>query len=315
MPEAGHSNRRVGVEIEFSGLSVPETTAIIRDTLGGKEETEGAFRSHVRSTSIGDILVELDTRYAKQPETPGFIDQIIETVATRDDAARLLSDVMPVPLEIVTAPLQRGKLDDLDRLIAALREAGAMGTKGGTLYAYGLHLNIEHEGPVEDALRVAAAYTFAERWLRQRMGPDNARRLTPFIDPMPTGFIIALGERYGHGNMSLEEFCALYGRYNPRRNRGLDMWPLLGHLDRDLAQRHHSGPLPPTRPAFHYRLPDSRIDQPGWSPRDELDRWDKIALAAEDASTLEAMRCAALDYNRGRIARGDYLRRVDAVLA
>lgn len=314
MPDAGNSKRRVGVEIEFSGLSVPETVDIVRSTLGGEAETEGTFRVHVRGTRIGDLLVELDTRYAKKPDDPGLIDQLIDAVATRDDAAQLLSDVMPVPIEIVTAPLEPDGFAALDSLTEALRDAGAVGTKGGTLYAYGLHLNIEHLGPIGDAIRIAAAYSFAERWLRHRLGPDNARRFTPFIDPMPTGFIIALAERMGEGEIGLEEFTALYGRFNPRRNRGLDMWPLLGHVDRALAARHHSGPLPPTRPAFHYRLPDSRVDQPGWAPHYELEQWDIIERAASDPDVLETLRRTALEYNRGRIARGVYFARLDEVL-
>ena len=56
------------------------------------------------------------------------------------------------------------------------------------------------------------------------------------------------------------------------------------------------------RPTFHYRVPDSRVDEPGWTLTEEWNRWVEVELLAEDSERFEAMRAAFLAKNWSRSA-------------
>lgn len=307
--------RRCGVEIEFSGLDVHKAARVVADAVGGTVEDTGRHTAEVHGTSIGDIEFELDTRYAKPARDPGLVDRVLDALHIRDQAAELLADVLPVPVEMVTAPLRRAQFAELDRAIAALREAGSEDTKAGTFYAYGMHLNPEHRGDAARAIRIASAYAFAERWLRHRTPPDNMRRVTPFVDPYSDSYVLALARAYkGAAGPDLAQFVDLYAYYNPDRNRGLDMWPLLGHLDPELALAQHGGAIKNARPTYHYRLPDSRVGLEGWSPRGDLEDWEAIERAADDPPAFERLRTAAEEYEESHSTRRAYFEAVEGVL-
>lgn len=315
MSETDRAERRCGVEIEFSGLDAHAAARVIAGAIGGTVEETGRHTAEVHGSSIGDIEVELDTRYAKPAREPGLIDSMLDALHLRDDAAELLADVLPVPVEMVTPPLTRAQFADLDRAIAALREAGSEDTKGGTLFAYGMHLNPEHKGDAAAAIRIAAAYAFAEPWLRHCMPPDNARRVTPFVDPYPNGYVLALARAFKDDDgPNLPQFIDLYAYHNPDRNRGLDMWPLLAHFDLALAEEEYGSKIKHPRPTFHYRLPDSLVSVEGWSPRADLDRWERIERAAADPAAFERLRAAAQDYEESRLGRQDYYAAIEDVL-
>ena len=82
-----------------------------------------------------------------------------------------------------------------------------------------------------------------------------------------------------------------YIAHNPTRNRPLDLLPLMAFNDPSLLERRElAGQKVRPRPAFHYRLPNSSIDEPGWSISAEWKRWvlverlaDNPALAARFA--------------------------------
>ena len=315
MSEASGSPRKVGFEIEFAGTDAAGAARILAAALGGEVTVQSPHLARVAGSRLGDLKLELDTRYAKPPEDPGLIDRALDSLHAREAAADMLSYVVPV--ELVTPPLAPDRFDLLDAAIAALRDAGLEGTKGATLNAFGMHLNIQLLPPEpERAIRIGAAYAFAEHWLRHTRPPDNARRATPFIDPYPSAYIRALGHAMTEGRVpALDAFVALYAEWNPNRNRGLDLWPLLGHLAPAICARVRGRPVPNARPAFHYRLPDSRVGEPGWSPLTELARWDRLEAAAADARALESLRSASLDFEEWRTGRARYIELVDAVLA
>ncbi|HET7410426.1 MAG TPA: amidoligase family protein [Paracoccaceae bacterium] len=314
MSEAETDKQRCGVEVEFSGLDAHEAARVIADAIGGTVEETGRHTAVVHGTSIGDIKVGLDTRYAEPAKDPGLIDNVLDALQLRDNAAELLKDVLPVPVEMVTPPLTRPQFADLDRAITALREAGGEDTRDGALYAYGMHLNPELRGGAARAIRIAATYAFAERYLRHRTPPDNMRRVTPFVDPYGDGYVLALARGFRGEPPDLAQFIDLYAYHNPDRNRGLDMWPLLGHLDPDLAEEEHGGPIKNARPTFHYRLPDSLVGVEGWSPRADLDCWEAIERAADDPASFERLRATAEDFECSRISRQDYYEAVADVI-
>ena len=303
--------RRVGVEIEFALVDAPAAAAAVAGAIGGEVRHHGPHMAVLEGSAIGTVRFELDTRFAKPAMDPDLIDRALEELDLRAAAAEALSALAPV--ELVTEPLDPAGLATLDTAIAALRAAGAVGTRHSPVNAFGVHLNIALV-PCEPtgAIRIAAAYAFVEPWLRRQLEVDLARRATPFVDPYPPGYMRMLARAFADGNgPDLGRFISLYADWNPTRNRGLDMWPLLGHLDRDAAEAALGGPVKSPRPAFHYRLPDSDIENPHWTPRGDLARWERIEALAENPEAFEAVRAACLRYESWRMGRDEY----DAVVA
>ena len=304
----------MGVELEFAGTDAAGAAAVLAYALGGEVSVESPHLAQVTGSRLGTLTLELDTRYAKRHKEPDLIERALDSLDAREMAADLLAYLAPV--ELVTEPLTPDQFDILEEGIAALREAGLEGTKAATLNAFGMHLNIELLPPdPARMIRIAAAYAFAEYWLRAINPPDNARRATPFIDPYPAGYLRALARELADGKVpDLEDFIALYARWNPNRNRGLDLWPLLGYLAADAAALIRGRTVHNARPAFHYRLPDCRLGEPGWSPREALRQWDRIEAAADHAPSLSRLRRASFACESWRIERARYLELVGRVL-
>lgn len=306
---------RVGVEIEFAGLDTTEAAMVLARAIGGDVEVESPHRAHVRATPLGNVELELDMRYVHPLEDDsGLIERALEGAGMRIKAAELISPVVPV--EIVTEPLAPCQFAELDRALAALVEAGAVGTGARALYAFGVHLNVALRGGSERAIRVAAAFTFAERWIREQWTVDPSRRVVPFIDPYPKGWRVDLAEAMEGGRMpDLDAFIRLYADYNPTRNRGLDLWPLLGHLAPETSRRALGERVKNARPAFHYRWPDSRLGEPGWSPWDAFGRWLLVERAADDDGRLERLRAASHGAESGKGRLSAYNRTCGEVMA
>ncbi|WP_373355702.1 amidoligase family protein [Pseudoroseicyclus sp. CXY001] len=272
-PEGG--TRRTGVELEFAGLTEAEAAELAAEVLGGDVEPAGAREFRVTGTMIGALKVYLDTAYrsARGPLAEAGLD-----------LARAL-----VPVEIVTEPLLPDDLPVLDTLREALRQAGAEGSQSAALYGFGLHLNPEIPGQeVEDILPIVTAYGLLEDWLRYDDPIDPARRVLPFSDPWPRGFTDALAEAEG---WSLDDLTAVYLEHVQSRNRGLDLLPVLATLRpakvrAALVERSAVKP----RPAFHYRLPDSRVNAAGWRIAYEWNRWVIVERLAGEPELLAELR-------------------------
>ncbi len=292
--------RRVGVEIEFGGLSEAEAARICTDTLGGRaEQGDGPFWT-VHDSRIGKIEIYLDIFLRKATQSK-----------LRDLALNLGREVVPV--EIVTEPLDRDGLEQLDTLVAALREAGALGSGAGWVFGFGVHLNVEIASDRDaDIVRPLLAYALIEDWLRAANPIDESRRILPFTDPYPTDLVrglIALGPR-----AALRDVIALYVEVNPTRNRGLDMLPVFAHLHPDLVEPAVSGSTS-ARPAFHFRLPDSLIDDPGWSLAQEWQRWITVEQVAADGALLDRLGKAwEDDHGAITLTRGSWADRCGALL-
>ena len=133
--------RRVGVEIEFTGLDGREVAELARRVYGGTLHEDDPYRYHVRGSGVGDLTVELDMSAAHPDRGAGEgLGQRVK-LAVHQDVGAVGSLVMP--FEVVFPPLPVERLPEVDRLVAALRERGAEGTKSGLLNAFGLHLNPE----------------------------------------------------------------------------------------------------------------------------------------------------------------------------
>src|SRR3954463_16744587 len=81
----------------------------------------------------------------------------------------------------------------------------------------------------------------------------------------------------------MARFTDDYLTHNPTRNRPLDMLPLLAFNVPGLMERPGlAGQKVRPRPTFHYRLPDSSIDEDGWSIAEEWGRWVLVERLADD---------------------------------
>lgn len=313
MARAGRA--RIGFEIEFFGLDARKAAEVAAEAVGGHLRVEATHRATLLDSAVGKLKFTLDTRFAGPAAAePGLFDRALDGLELRETAADLLAAFVPV--EMITEPLSRDRFEAVDRIIGALRAAGAAGTGDSPVSAFGLHLNVELD-PLDGAraIRIAAAYAFVEPWLRAQMGLDLARRVTPFIDPYPADYVTELATLFATGEPpGMAAFIALYGIWNPTRNRGLDLWPLLGAFDLDAATEALGEPVKNPRPAFHYRLPDSRLSEPGWTPAGEVARWDAVERLADDEAAFAAVRDAWLDLAGWRVLRSGYEARVAGAL-
>ncbi len=287
------NQRRVGVEIEFAGMTATEAaeTIVSVEEVGGDVVASTPYATKIKGGALDGANIELDYRYANTPPEgeENIVDEMIEAFKTRDITAEAASYLWPV--ELSAPPIPEAKLHIIESAIDALRRAGAMGTRESPFYAYGLHLNCELDPPDPDrAVRVGTAFAFAEEWLRWRVGPDLSRRATPYVDPYPPMFTFALNNRLTTRKLDLRGFIELYGLWCPTRNHALDMWPLLGWLDPDTANSASFKKIKRPRPAFHYRLPDCDLSDPEWTPRTDLTLWRRIEQIADDPTLFEAAR-------------------------
>lgn len=293
-PTAAGVPRKAGVEIEFGGLTEAAAARIVTETLGGRVRERTAHELIVEGTDWGDVEVCLDTVW-------------------RDKAGGRLADLgldlsrAVVPVEIVTPPLAPDQLPALDALRGALRAAGAQGSRDGLLLGFGLHLNPEvAAGTVEAILPVARAFALLEDWLRKADPIDPARRLLPFVDPWPRRLVDRLaGEA---ADWDLPALIDAYLAETPTRNRGLDLLPLFRHLDAPrVAAALDAADAVSARPTFHYRLPDCRIDEPGWRIAYDWNRWVMVERLAADARALDRLAGEWLDYRAAlTTTRGDW---------
>ncbi|MGX1306957.1 hypothetical protein AB7M35_001677 [Amorphus suaedae] len=273
--------RRVGVEVEFAGLDTADTAYIVKSRLGGSVRSSDPHRWTVEGTEYGTFTIELDSRYAHPGERSGPTD-----LAMREAFGRVASIV--VPAEIIAPPVSYELLPKLDELVLALAAAGAQGTGEWAPYAFGLHLNIETPsrdiGPV---LKIFRAFLLLSPWLRRRMQLDPTRTLLPFIDPFPTDFVdwvVNAGD-----TVDADTFIRAYCRANPNKHRDLDLLPLLASMDEALVAHALGHPPKAKRPTFHYRLPDARVGDPGWSITGEWNRWVMVEELASDDHRLELL--------------------------
>ena len=261
--------RRIGVEIEFAGMTPADTAAVLQGLWGGTAEGDDPVM--VRGGRLGDMRVVIDSALAR--------------TGAEGVLLAALGDLVPV--EVVTPPLDPSDLPQADRLVAALRGRGARGTRDALRFGFGMHFNVELAGAAA-VVPVVRAYGLLEDWLRAADPPDPARRVLPFVDPWPRALVDLLAAD-GAG-WTVQDLAAAYLELTPTRNRGLDLLPVLEHL---VPQAVHAALAPGQakggRPAFHYRLPEARVDEAGWSVAYEWNRWVVVERVAARPGLLDAL--------------------------
>lgn len=281
--------RRVGVELELAGMDINAIAARIQEAVGGWTDQVSEYEIWVRNTSLGDVLVELDTALFREFKVKGFLKEL-HLDRLRPDLSDSLEGFMAseatrfVPFEVVFPPLPMKRIGELDEVREALRHE-AEGTYSSLFNAFGLHLNPElprvDPATILDYLR---AFLILHDRLLEWHHVDTTRRITPFIDPFPRSYVIrVLKPGYRPGAAQLIDD---YLEANPTRNRPLDLLPVLAWLDEERVAGQLRDEKVGRRPALHYRLPNSQVNERGWSISREWNLWVQVERLAANKTRL-----------------------------
>jgi len=297
--------RTVGVEMEFSGPTAEETAqALVRD-LGGETVMEDPHFFRVRGSALGDLSIELDSRMMHPEKRDTLLGSVVPRIAAWvGTAASFL-----VPCELVTGPIPIDRLHEVDRVIATLRGIGAKGTQDGPLFAFGLHFNPETpDAKPETIASFLKAFALLDAWLRRQVAPDPTRDLLGFAGPFPVEYVRRLvSPEYWP---DLATFIDDYLAANPTRNRDLDMLPLLLFIDEQRVRAVLPNEKIRGRPTFHYRLPDARVSDPGWSIAPDWNRWVAVERLAADRDRLETVGLTYLAFQGEEKSWADVVERI-----
>ncbi|MDF1764220.1 MAG: amidoligase family protein [Oleibacter sp.] len=309
LQKADSDTRRVGFELEFSGINLQQTVAAIQNTIDVEvvSQTEAEIKLH--SEEFGDFNIEIDWSYLKSKAAQ-------ESGPNQDRTwVELLSRVAPllVPIEVVCPPIPMDRLDTLLPMVDALRDAGAIGTEESFISAYGVHVNVELPDLEAATLcRYLRAYALLQWWLVDMHHIDIARRISPYIDLFSKDY---LKQVLAHPNADMDQIFDDYLQHNPSRNRGLDLLPLLASIDETRVRNVIDDPRIKARPAFHYRLPDCRIEHSEWSLSVPWNSWLVVENLAANEQWLEELSDEFLSIERQRVlldvSRTDWVGYID----
>lgn len=291
-------DRKTGFELEFTGVDLPLCVEILQKLFGGNANWIHSHQVEIVESKIGKIKLELDynallnfTDYMEnQLEGPPFNFKVVEklTKGVTQLAGNLVKGFVPV--EIVTEPLKFEDFPQMDVMREALFQAKAKGTKDKMINAFGLHINPEAPSLEPDAiLAYLRAFILIYPWLKEKLKVDLTRRFLSFIDAYPLEYQKVVME---DGYCPTQEKLILdYLKFNPTRNRSLDLCPIFIHLDetcKNLIKKSEQNLLS-GRPAFHYRLPNCNIDSKTWRIAHEWNGWAFVESLANDSNKLQAL--------------------------
>ncbi len=294
-------SRRVGVEIEFAGLNFERASAVVGEWCDAEPNVVSPHE-HEFETGSGAFRLEVDFELLKRLSREQF--EADEEDGLRQMAIDALDAVASAvtPMELVTPPLEEPKLDRLTDLQQALEEAGAVGTGHSVVCAYGLHFNPEAELDHETITAHLRAFLCLYEWLKEQDETDLSRQLTSYIDPFATDYERAvIDPDFAPSEAGLIDH---YLEHNPTRNRALDLLPLFAEIDADRVERAVDDERIKARPTYHYRLPNSRLGEPGWNLLDPWRDWLEVErLAADPKRLATACRRRVEHLDRGVLSR------------
>lgn len=285
--------RRVGFELEFGGIDLDETGAIITELFGGRIRKETQYVYKV-DTSLGQFQLEADSTFLKQKKYEKYLNLVglpVDDSTIGQNIEGMLARLagLVIPFEVVMPPLPIDNLHPVELVREELQQHSAKGTKSSVFMAFGMQFNPEvPDTNVETLLAYLRAFFLLFDWLYEESEIPVARKVAPFIHDFPDDYVrLVLDPTY---NPSLTRFMTDYLTYNPTRNRPLDMLPLFTEIDRDLVFSYPvETELVKARPTFHYRLPNSMVDDPHWTIAEDWNKWVEIERLAADPSRLERM--------------------------
>jgi hypothetical protein len=276
-----------------------EAAEAVRAAYDGETRQDHEHR-YVVATGLGEFEVTYDTSLLSKKK----YEQIVDRLGLGDGVKGVVEGALErvgnavLALEVGTPPIPGDRLGELNRLEHALRARNAEGTRAGLFYAFALHFNPEAVDPA-DGRGIAAtlrAFLLLYHWLFRTEKIDLTRRVFPFINPFPEAYARrVIDPDY---SPDVARLAADYVAHNPTRNRPLDLLPILAFNDPDLMKRpeladQKVGP----RPTYHYRLPNSLIDDPNWSIAEEWGRWVLVERLASDEELMGRLARDYLDWN------------------
>jgi hypothetical protein len=275
--------RTVGLEIEFGGLPGRRAAELIQARFGGTLFETDPHAWCVEGTALGSFNVALDIWFAHPKDKPsGLAGELQSTLVHLIGVAV----GVVVPYEIITPPIPLDRLDEIEALAHELGAEGASGTEVSPFYAFGVHFN--PEPPDLDPttiISVLKAYALLGPWLRREVSPDRTRRFLGFAQPFDNDYVRRIA-----GIDYWPDIATLIDDYvdaNPSRNRDLDVLPLFAWLDEPRVRARLPTEKISRRPTFHYRLPDSRVSDAGWSLAPDWNRWVAVERLAGDRRRLD----------------------------
>lgn len=288
LKNADGKTRRIGVELEMSGLELDTLASLVANHFSLTISSDGRYARTLKGDSSGDWGVELDYDLIKklgrkQQHNKTFIDQVNRsTEELLAWAAKAL-----VPVEVISPPLPWDRLNEVEGLVKRLHKKGAKGTADRAVNAFGMQLNPELAS--HEANHITAclkAFMCLYDWLYKRANIDLTRRITSYVDPFPATYIKKIIKTDYWPNLT--DLIDDYLVDNPTRNRALDMLPLFKHLDEQRVLDKTDDELIKARPTFHYRLPNCDIDNPQWGIYQAWNDWVEVERLADDDSRLQA---------------------------
>jgi hypothetical protein len=299
--------RMVGFELEFSGLSLDEAASAVRSAVGGEIESTSAAERVIQNSPLGEFIIELDWDYLKRKasetdhgnDEKGWIEQLSKAAA------------LVVPVEVVCPPIPVTGLSGLTPMVRELREAGAMGTEESLIAAYGVHINTEIPRlDAETLFSYLRAFAILQWWLVDVHEVDATRKVSPYIGLYPQAY---LREVLSRSEMTMNEIFSTYLKHNASRNRALDLLPMLAEIDNERVREVVDDPKIKARPAFHYRMPDCRIERPDWSLARAWNAWCVVERLADRENDLAALAGDFLAADRPLlgVGRSDWVGYVD----
>jgi gamma-glutamyl-gamma-aminobutyrate hydrolase PuuD len=272
--------RRIGVELELSGLELDQIADLVQETLGGRIVKTSRYEALVEETEIGTIRVEFDARVFREMKVRNFFEEVDEerflSETDREQLETALATMAGwlIPYELVFPPIELSQLPLLEKLRARLGE-NAQGTGSSVINAFGLHLNTEVPNTdVATVLAYLRAFLVLYDELKQAHDIDPIRNLSGFISPFPRGYqALVLDESY---RPDMTTFINDYLKVNATRNRPLDLLPLMLFIDPQRVRAKLPDEKISARPALHYRMPNCMIDDPSWSISREWAAWLKV---------------------------------------
>lgn len=280
--------RKVGVEIELSGLGYEDLVLLSSKLLGGEAKPVARYVSEIE-TDVGAFTIELDSDPIKDLDLQDH--RLPESVRELGGHAMSVIDAAAekiVPLEIVSPPMPFGELARIEKLCDELHKAGALGSREALYYAFGLQLNPElPDLRASTLVRYLQAFAALYEWLKARHQIDFSRKLTSYIEPWSSTYVdLLMSEDY---DPDMDQLMKDYLRYNPTRNKALDLLPLFAHLNSKLLSEYVRDERIKSRPTLHYRLPDCDIDNPLWHFSTVWNDWVVLEQLAANASDLAAL--------------------------
>lgn len=302
--------RTAGFELEFANVDIDKSIQIIQELYGGEVHKKHRFNQDVKNTALGDFSVMIDIRLLNEKSYQKVLEKFnvnlqdfqfgennleYEVESTMEN---MLSKV--IPYEITTPPVPVTDVHQFDKLRLALHENNATGTKSSLTNAFATHINMEIPSTnTETILRYMRAFFLLYPWIFRKSEVDIARRVSTFISPFPAKYAEMVVNPYYQPD--LETLIDEYHVYNPDRNRPLDMYPLFAYLREEQIHNFPDLGKVNARPTFHYRLPNSLINQEDWSLAHVWNYWILIEELANDKKRLQEMSDEYLSLRRSTL--------------